>query len=118
VVQKTFLSSAEFINTQRLYLIQAEALKKYAQIRDFQNELIRQLIEKYAQPNSRTGRPIIGDNPIRLTARHFPSLVPATLAKQTAQRPCVVCSHTTRRGKKSVPIHVISVTFVTLGFVL
>ena len=67
---------------------------------DFRIQLIRQRIERYAQPKRSIGRPIIGDNPLRLTARHFPSLVPAIAAKKTAQRYCVVCSHTSRRERK------------------
>jgi hypothetical protein len=67
---------------------------------DFRILLIRQLIERYAQPKRSIGRPTIEDNPLCLTARHFPSLVPATAAKINAQRYCVVCSHTSRRERK------------------
>jgi hypothetical protein len=67
---------------------------------DFRIQLIREIIERYGQPKGPTGRPTIGDNPIRLTARHFPSLVPSTSTRKAAQRYCVVCSHTSRREKK------------------
>ncbi|CAF5078844.1 unnamed protein product, partial [Rotaria sp. Silwood1] len=45
-------------------------------------------------------RPTIGDNPIRSTARHFPSLVPPTATEKIARRSCIVGSHTSRREKK------------------
>lgn len=66
----------------------------------FRIQLIRGLIERYAQPKSALGRPVIGENPLRLTERHFPSLVPPTAAKRNAQRYCIVCSQTCKREKK------------------
>ncbi|CAF1383641.1 unnamed protein product, partial [Didymodactylos carnosus] len=74
--------------------------KKTIQFGDFRNELIRQLIERHAQPKTPTGRPTIGDNPKRLTARHFPSLVPPTATGKIARISCIVCTHTSRREKK------------------
>ncbi|CAF1289214.1 unnamed protein product [Adineta ricciae] len=67
---------------------------------DFRLQLIRQIIETYGKPKAPTGRPTTGDNPVRLIARHFPSLIPSTLTKQNPQRKCVVCAKTTRRTKK------------------
>ncbi|CAF1460177.1 unnamed protein product [Didymodactylos carnosus] len=46
------------------------------------------------------GRPITSDNPVRLTGRHFPSLVPATATQESPQRDCIVCSRTSRHEKK------------------
>ncbi len=43
---------------------------------------------------------MIGNNPLHLAERHFPSLVPLTAAKIDAQRYCVVCSQTCKREKK------------------
>ena len=63
--------------------------------------MIRQLIERYAEPKHPISRPIIGDNPIGLTARYFPSLVPATATGNTGRRACIVCNHTSRREKKN-----------------
>lgn len=83
---------------------------------DFRIQLIRETIERYGQPKGPSGRPTIGDKPIRLAARHFPSLVPSTATRKAAQRYCIVCSHTSRREKK-VPIHVISTTYVMLDTV-
>ncbi|CAF5116883.1 unnamed protein product, partial [Rotaria sp. Silwood1] len=60
--------------------------KKTIQFGDFRIELIRQLIERYADLKHPIGRPIVGDNPIRLTARHFPSLIPATATGNTGRR--------------------------------
>ena len=68
---------------------------------DFRIQLIREIIERYGQPKGPTGRPTIGDNPIRLTARHFPSLVPSTLTRKAAQRYCVVCSPYKQTGEKA-----------------
>ena len=46
------------------------------------------------------GRPTI-DSPLRLSARHFPSLVPSTASKAAVQRKCYVCSNT-EKSEKSV----------------
>ena len=46
--------------------------------------------------------PALGDNPIRLIDRHFPSLIPSTSARQNPQRKCVVCAKTTTRPKKGL----------------
>ena len=102
VLQEIFLSSAGFINIERVYNIQSEAYKAI-QFGDFRTELIRQLIERYAEPKHPIGRPIIGDNPTRLTARHFPSLDPATATatENLGRRACIVCNHTSRREKKN-----------------
>jgi hypothetical protein len=42
------------------------------------------------------GRPATGENLLRLTKRHFSSAA----ARKTAQRYCVVCSHTSKREKR------------------
>lgn len=74
--------------------------EKTIQFGDFRIELIQQLIERYSDPKHSIGRPIMGDNPIRLTARHFPSLVPETATGNAGRRACIVCNHTSRREKK------------------
>ncbi|CAN7947555.1 unnamed protein product [Ixodes pacificus] len=68
---------------------------------DFRLELVRQLIEKYHEGNSepKGGRPSKGEDPTRLTARHFPSQIPPTAAKQNPTRVCHVCAHTHIRPK-------------------
>jgi len=67
---------------------------------NFRIQLIRGLIERYAQPKRALGRPVSGDNPLRLTERHFPSLVPPTAANKNVQRYCIVCSQTPKGAKK------------------
>lgn len=71
----------------------------------FQLELIRQLISRYQEKETKTtnkgGRPSSGDIPLRLTARHFPQLVPPVPGgKQNAQRICHVCKHSENHPKK------------------
>ena len=89
------------LSTLNAYILFKVKHKNAIQFGDFRTELIRQLIERYAEPNHPIGRPIIGDNPIRLTARHFPSPVPATATGNTGRRACIVCNHTSRREKKN-----------------
>ena len=74
--------------------------KKSIHFGDFRSELIRQLIERYSQPRPIGGGPITSDNPVRLTERHFPSLVPATATQKSPRRDCIVCSRTSRRERK------------------
>ena len=59
---------------------------------DFRIQLIRELIERYGQPKDSVSRSVIGDNPVRCTARHFPSLVLSTATRKAAKKYCVVCS--------------------------
>ncbi|CAF1419084.1 unnamed protein product [Adineta steineri] len=88
------------LSTFNAYILFKVKHKKSIPFGDFRRELIRQLIESYSQPRRIGGRPITNDNPIRLTARHFPSQVPATATQKNAQRDCIVCSRTNRREKK------------------
>ena len=88
------------LSTLNAYMLFKVKHKESIQFNDFRLELIRQLIERYAQPKNPIGRPTIGENPIRLTARHFPSLVPPTDAGKMGRRSCIVCSHTSRREKQ------------------
>jgi hypothetical protein len=73
---------------------------------DFQLQLIRQIIQNYHIPRqtSKRGRPSDGDQPLRLSERHFPSPVPPTPKKMYPSRQCHVCSNTTtgeRRRRES-----------------
>ena len=72
------------------------------QLSDFRLEIIRQILTKYGPQRSSTiGRPSTRDSPLRLTARHFPSLIPQTLQSKQPQRKCVVCaSHNIRRDTR------------------
>ncbi|CAF3266116.1 unnamed protein product, partial [Rotaria sp. Silwood2] len=88
------------LSTLSAYMLFKVKHKKPIEFSDFRIELIRQLIERCAQPKNLIGCPTIGDNPIRLTARHFPSLLPPTATVKMARRSCIICSHTSRREKK------------------
>ncbi|XP_042149335.1 uncharacterized protein LOC115316962 isoform X3 [Ixodes scapularis] len=46
------------------------------------------------------GRPSNGDNPMRLTARHFMSVIPPTAAKSNPTRVCHVCAQSKTRQTK------------------
>jgi hypothetical protein len=61
---------------------------------DFQLQLIREIIQKYhvSRPSSKRGRSSVGDQPLRLIERHFPSAVPPTPKKKYRSRYCHVCS--------------------------
>ncbi|KAK8769938.1 hypothetical protein V5799_013595 [Amblyomma americanum] len=83
-------------------LLQSTASGKKRSMADFRLELVRQLIEKYHEGNSKPkgGRPSKGEDPTRLTARHFLSLIPPTTAKQNPTRVCRVCTNTQHRPKQ------------------
>ena len=55
------------------------------------------------QKNEKKGRPAL-ENPLRLTARHFPSLIEGYsvegTSERTKRRRCHVCSNTTTAPKK------------------
>jgi len=56
-----------------------------------------------SQKNEKKGRPAL-ENPLRLTARHFPSLIEGYsvegTSERTERRRCHVCSNTTIAQKK------------------
>ena len=68
----------------------------------FQLNIIRQLLEKFHTPTEkqRKGKPSGGLTPLRLTERHFPSLVPPTPKRKNAMRKCIVCTQTKTGQKK------------------
>ena len=72
------------------------------QLSDFRLEIIREILTKYGpQRPSTVGRPSTRASPLRLTARHFPSIIPQTLQSKQPQGKCVVCtSHNTRRDRR------------------
>ena len=72
------------------------------QLSDFRLEIIREILTKYGpQRPSTVGRLSTRASPLRLTARHFPSIIPQTLQSKQSQRKCVVCtSHNTRRDTR------------------
>ncbi len=82
------------------YLLYKMETGKRPELVDFRLQLIREILQSYHIPKPTIGRPVHGYKPTRLTARHFPSLVPQTTERKTPQKQCVVCVHTNRRPKK------------------
>lgn len=88
------------LNTHAMYKVNTG---KNISIADFQLQLTREIIAKYGQvrPTTKSGRPSSGDLPARLTARHFPQLLPAVDGgRKNPQRVCHVCKHTLLGPKK------------------
>jgi hypothetical protein len=69
------------------------------QLSKFKLEIIRNLISKYGSKRSHIGR-LLSVYPLRLTARHFPSLIPPNESNQSPRRRYYVCSNTERRAKE------------------
>jgi len=62
--------------------------------------VIQEIIEKSgSQMQTSTGRPP-SENPLRLTARHFPSRIASTVTQVNPKRKCYVCAHTVRRANR------------------
>ncbi|GFW35895.1 zinc finger protein [Trichonephila clavipes] len=69
--------------------------------RETLSDLIIQYVEEYSMHRNVVGvRRSSAPSPQRLTARHFPSLVPSTGTKRSAQRRCFVCQHSTKKPQK------------------
>ena len=66
---------------------------------DFRLDLIREILTQFGSQRSTTiGRPPARPPSLRLTARHFPALIPQTTQLEQPRRRCVVCSsHDLRR---------------------
>ena len=61
---------------------------------DFRLEIIRGILTKYRSQRPTTiGRLSTRDSPLRLTARHFPSLIPQASQSKQPQRKCVLSVH-------------------------
>ena len=90
-----------FFHTVDLCLLNAHALYltttgNRVPLSKFQLEVIRQLLAKFHTPSTtqKKGKPSNGMTPLRLTERHFPSLVPPTEKRKNAMRKCIVCTNT------------------------
>ena len=71
---------------------------------DFSLTVINQMIVRFGTPThmARSGRSSSAlANPIRLTARYFPSVVPPIATNPRPRRICHVCRHTNRQEKKT-----------------
>jgi hypothetical protein len=98
--KKFFFHIVDMVSINAFYLYKMQNSKNI-EFKEFRLQLIKNIISKYGnQKRISIGRPSI-DSPLRLSARHFPSLVPAIASKETAQRKCYVCSHTTRREQST-----------------
>lgn len=92
------------LNSYYMYLIKTG---KKPPLLDFSLSVIRQMIIRFGTPthSARPGRSSALANPIRLSARHFPSAVPPTATSTKPRRKCHVCRHTNRRVKKRQSTH-------------
>ncbi|KAG1683249.1 Cap-specific mRNA (nucleoside-2'-O-)-methyltransferase 1 [Nymphon striatum] len=57
---------------------------------DYRLELIHLLIKKYKYSTKSCGRPGTSANPLRLSARHFPDIIPPTEKKTNPTRMCAI----------------------------
>lgn len=68
-----------------------------ATVAEYRLNLVRQILQRFHTDKispTRGERPSKHPAPLRLTARHFPKLVPSTEKKKNAMRVWHVCSHT------------------------
>ncbi|CAF1392251.1 unnamed protein product [Didymodactylos carnosus] len=98
--KKLFFHIVDMASINAFHLYKTKNSKNI-QLRDFRLQLIKNILSKYGiQKRISIGRPTI-DLPLRLSARHFPSLVPPTTSNAAAQRKCYVCSHTKKDEKSA-----------------
>ena len=77
-------------DTSVIYKMQSNSS---SHLSDFRLEIIRGILTKYGtQRSTAIGRPSIRDSLLRLTAQHFPVLIPQTLQSNQPRRKCVVCA--------------------------
>ena len=70
---------------------------------DFRLNLIEESKAKYKKTSIKSkGRPSSEDTPFRLSARHFPDIVPATEKKKNTATLCVVCSRRKNESGKKI----------------
>ncbi|XP_040072194.1 piggyBac transposable element-derived protein 4-like [Ixodes scapularis] len=82
------------------FLLHRERSASKITFAEFRRRVVYQLVEEHHTERRKGGRPS-GDNPTRLTARHFLERVPQTSAKGSrTQRRCHVCANTALRPKQ------------------
>ncbi|KAG5875732.1 hypothetical protein JTB14_030769 [Gonioctena quinquepunctata] len=76
-----------------------EATEEKLSSADFQLELIRQILETYHNDNVQGGSEgrHSEDNPMKLSARHFPDIIPPLTYKAKPSKRCIVCSNQRKR---------------------
>ncbi|KAG5877600.1 hypothetical protein JTB14_010287 [Gonioctena quinquepunctata] len=81
------------------HVLYKEATKEKLSLADFQLELIRQILETYHNDNVQGGSEgrYSEDNPMRLSARHFPDIIPPSTYKAKPSKRCIVCSNQKKR---------------------
>ncbi len=79
------------------YLLYKMETGKRPHLADFPLQLVRKILQAYHIPKTTIGRLIQSWKPTRLTARHFPFLVPQTTERKNPQKISVVCAHTENR---------------------
>ena len=72
--------------------------QQHLQLSKFKLEVTRELVTKYGFNRAHVGRALTA-HPLRLTARHFSSLIPPNESSETPRR-CYVCGNTERRAKQ------------------
>lgn len=87
------------LSLRNAYILFCENAASTITFADFKRRVVSQLIEEHHTEKSKQGRPT-GDNPLRLTARHFIQMLPPTTKGSRTQRRCHVCANTTRRQKR------------------
>ncbi|XP_066965648.1 piggyBac transposable element-derived protein 4-like [Macrobrachium rosenbergii] len=88
------------LNAYNMYLVKTGNKPR---LKSFRLAVIRQMLTKFASDrtnNGKGGRRSVERNPIRVGALHFIEFLPATEKKQSAQRACYVCKHTSKRPAK------------------
>ncbi|KAG5897125.1 hypothetical protein JTB14_025079 [Gonioctena quinquepunctata] len=77
------------------HVLYKEATEEKLSLADFQLELIRQILETYHNDNVQggSGGRHSEDNPMRLSARHFPDIIPPSTYKSKPSERCIVCSN-------------------------
>lgn len=97
--KKTFfhLFDLAVLNASILY---RELTKKDYPVKEFQINLIKQLLRTYHTPEQRNRagrRPEDADSLLRLSARHFPTFLSATESKPNPTKRCIVCVKNKKR---------------------
>lgn len=100
--KKFFFHLLDLASLNAYVLFKTFRPQKKIQFGEFRLSLIRQILQEYHQPrkSSKGGRPSSSENPLRLTERHFPTIVPPTEKKQAPTRVCTVCSQSNLHPRK------------------
>jgi hypothetical protein len=87
------------VSVLNAYILFKNIRQQHLQLSKFKLEVIRGLVTKYGSNKPHIGRALTA-HPLRLTARHFPSLIPPNESSEAPRRRCYVCGNTERRAKQ------------------